>query len=88
MQDNLGGYNLGGINATGQVPQTQFSLIDKDTPPDAYEKASPVDGRTMQLVFSDEFEVEGRTFYPVSTDRWLPHGFSLGSTVVPLSCNP
>jgi beta-glucanase (GH16 family) len=65
MQDTYGGYNLGGINATGQLFQTSFSLIDKDTPQAAYTKASPVDGKTMNLVFSDEFEVEGRSFYPV-----------------------
>jgi hypothetical protein len=63
---NNGGYNLGGINATGQVMEGIFSLIDKDTPQDAYTKASPVDGKNMQLVFSDEFETEGRSFYPVS----------------------
>lgn len=65
MQDNNGGYNLGGINATGQIMEASFSLIDKDTPLDVHTKASPVDGKSMQLVFSDEFEVEGRSFYPV-----------------------
>jgi hypothetical protein len=68
---NNGGYNLGGINSTGQINEGVFSLIDKDTPAEFHTKASPVDGRTMQLVFSDEFEVEGRTFYPVSV---LPRG--------------
>jgi beta-glucan synthesis-associated protein KRE6 len=67
VEDTFGGYNLGGINATGQLMQTSFSLIDKDTPASAYTKASPVDGQTMNLVFSDEFEVEGRSFYPVSS---------------------
>lgn len=43
-----------------------FSLIDNATPQDARTKVSPVDGRTMQLVFSDEFEQDGRTFWPVS----------------------
>ena len=56
---------MGGINATGQIMETAFRLIDKDTPLDAYSKASPVDGKNMQLVFSDEFELEGRSFYPV-----------------------
>ena len=69
MQDNNGGYNLGGINATGQIMETAFRLIDKDTPLDAYSKASPVDGKNMQLVFSDEFELEGRSFYPVRYRR-------------------
>ncbi|KIM32090.1 glycoside hydrolase family 16 protein [Serendipita vermifera MAFF 305830] len=70
VQTNNGGYNLGGINATGQITQTSFSLIDKDTPQELYTKASPVDGRTMQLVFSDEFEVEGRSFYPGDDPFW------------------
>jgi beta-glucan synthesis-associated protein KRE6 len=61
-----GGYNLGGINATGQIMESSFSLVDKDTPQDVRTKPSPVDGRTMQLVFSDEFEKDDRTFYPVS----------------------
>ncbi|KAG8751924.1 beta-glucan synthesis-associated protein [Serendipita sp. 396] len=65
-----GGYNLGGINATGQVMEGVFALIDKDTPESLYTKVSPVDGRTMQLVFSDEFEVEGRTFYPGDDPFW------------------
>lgn len=47
--------------------ETAFSLIDKATPEDARTKASPVDGRTMMLVFSDEFETEGRSFYPVGS---------------------
>ncbi|KIM32094.1 glycoside hydrolase family 16 protein [Serendipita vermifera MAFF 305830] len=70
IQDNNGGYNMGGINATGQVMQTSFTLIDKDTPQDAYMKSSLVDGRAMQLVFSDEFEVEGRSFYPGDDPYW------------------
>ena len=61
-----GGYNVGGINATGQVMEGAFALIDKDTPLSVRTKPSPVDGREMQLVFSDEFEKDDRTFYPVS----------------------
>lgn len=67
---NNGGYNLGGINATGQVMEGIFSLIDKDTPQSVYSKTSPVDGKTMQLVFSDEFETEGRSFYPGDDPFW------------------
>lgn len=64
-QSNNGAFNMGGINATGQISETVFSLIDKDTPESFHTKVSPVDGRNMVLVFSDEFETEGRTFYPV-----------------------
>lgn len=43
-----------------------WGLIDKDTPEDAYRKLSyhDEDGEDLVLVFSDEFETSGRTFYP------------------------
>jgi beta-glucan synthesis-associated protein KRE6 len=63
---NSGGYNLGGINSTGQISESVFALVDNDTPQDVRTKVSPVDGKMMRLVFSDEFNVDGRTFYPVS----------------------
>ena len=65
-----GGFNLGGINATGQIMEGRFSLIDKDTPRDVYTKTSPYDGRQLQLVFSDEFNVDGRTFWPGDDPFW------------------
>ena len=67
---NLGGFNLGGINATGQVMQTMFSLIDKDTPQDAMTYTSAEDGTQWELVFSDEFNVDGRTFWPGDDPYW------------------
>lgn len=67
---NLGAFNLGGINATGQVMQTMFALIDPDTPADAHTHKSVEDGKDWQLVFSDEFNVEGRTFYPGDDPFW------------------
>lgn len=73
-QSLLGGFNLGGINATGQVPSMpygKFGLIDRDTPKSAYYKSSYVNpGDEWQLVFSDEFEVEGRSFYPGDDPYW------------------
>jgi hypothetical protein len=68
----LGGYNLGGINATGQVPEIpgNYGLIDKDTPPEAYTHTSFEDGTEWDLVFSDEFNVDGRTFYPGDDPYW------------------
>ena len=65
-----GGFNLGGINATGQVMEGRFSLIDKDTPQEVQTKTSPYDGRQLQLVFSDEFNVDGRTFWPGDDPFW------------------
>ena len=60
----LGSVNLGGVNASGQIPDLDslMSLIDPDTPLDVRSKTS-LDGRPMKLVFSDEFNVEGRSFY-------------------------
>ncbi|KAL5521746.1 hypothetical protein ACEPAF_2494 [Sanghuangporus sanghuang] len=67
----LGGFNIGGINATGQVADIgNFGLIDKDTPIEAYTKASYIDGSTLELVFSDEFNVDGRSFYPGDDPYW------------------
>ena len=62
---NTSGYNLGGVNATGQFPEIPGlpSLVDPDTPPDVYTKTG-FDGNEWTLVFSDEFNVDGRTFYP------------------------
>lgn len=69
----LGGFNYGGINATGQVSNFagNWGLIDLDTPKDAYTIPSFNDaGTNMQLVFSDEFNTEGRTFYPGDDPYW------------------
>ncbi|KAG8950626.1 hypothetical protein FRC04_007250 [Tulasnella sp. 424] len=68
----LGGYNLGGINETGQVPDMtgNWALIDKDTPQEVYTKTAYTDSTEMQLVFSDEFNVDGRTFYPGDDPFW------------------
>jgi beta-glucanase (GH16 family) len=60
-----GAYNLGGINGTGQVPLiSNFpSLIDTDTP-DSAKTRTGFDGNSdWELVFSDEFNKDGRTFF-------------------------
>ena len=48
-------------------------LIDKDTPNDAKTRTG-FDGQQYDLVFSDEFNVEGRSFYPGCVAS-LPQGF-------------
>jgi hypothetical protein len=65
------GFNLGGINATGQVPKMPdfASLIDKDTPTNVMSRTG-FDGMQYELVFSDEFNVDGRTFYPGDDPFW------------------
>jgi hypothetical protein len=44
--------------------------IDPDTDRNYYQTISAVDNRTYQLVFSDEFNVEGRRFDDGSDPRW------------------
>ncbi|KAJ1311139.1 hypothetical protein OPQ81_009640 [Rhizoctonia solani] len=70
--ETLGAYNLGGVNATGQVPEIAggFGLIDKDTPKSAYTHTSWEDGSEWDLVFSDEFNTDGRSFYPGDDPYW------------------
>lgn len=65
------GFNLGGINASGQVPSMgNFGLIDLDTPKEAYTRTGYTDGSKYVLVFSDEFNTDGRTFYPGDDPYW------------------
>ncbi|KZS95716.1 glycoside hydrolase family 16 protein [Sistotremastrum niveocremeum HHB9708] len=69
----LGAFNLGGINATGQVPMMtgSYALIDPDTPSDALSIPSFNDPSTKwTLVFSDEFNVDNRSFYPGDDPYW------------------
>ncbi|KAF4612061.1 hypothetical protein D9613_003618 [Agrocybe pediades] len=68
-----GGFNVGGINATGQIPLMtgNYALIDRATPQSAYTKPSYVNpNEEMVLVFSDEFEQDGRSFYPGDDPFW------------------
>ncbi|THU76916.1 glycoside hydrolase family 16 protein [Dendrothele bispora CBS 962.96] len=60
----LGGFSTGGLNASGQVPEMpgNWGLIDLDTPKDVYTKPGWKDSsKKMQLVFSDEFNKDGRS---------------------------
>jgi hypothetical protein len=58
------GYNLGGINSTGQYPSIAGlpGLVDPLTPIEVRQRTG-FDGKEWTLVFSDEFEKEGRTFF-------------------------
>ncbi|KAG1730800.1 glycoside hydrolase family 16 protein [Suillus occidentalis] len=47
-----------------------YGLIDVDTPTSAHTYTSFADSSQWQLVFSDEFEVEGRTFWPGDDPYW------------------
>ena len=47
-----------------------WGLVDLETPKEAYTKVDYVNGKTWELVFSDEFNVDGRTFYPGDDPYW------------------
>lgn len=54
----------------GQYPEISTPrLIDLDTPQSAYTKTG-YDGETWNLVYSDEFNKDGRTFYPGDDPFW------------------
>nr|XP_019011212.1 glucosidase [Kwoniella pini CBS 10737]OCF49993.1 glucosidase [Kwoniella pini CBS 10737] len=68
---NTSGYNLGGINSTGQYPSIPGlpKLIDQDTPENVKSRIG-FDGEPWSLVFSDEFNKDGRTFFPGDDPFW------------------
>lgn len=55
------------------------SLIDPDTPTSAHKRTSR-DGEEWNLVFSDEFAVEGRTFYEGDDQFWYAPNFHYDAT--------
>ncbi|EPQ31189.1 uncharacterized protein PFL1_01377 [Pseudozyma flocculosa PF-1] len=74
-----GGFNIGGTNGSGQVPDLQIrQLVDKDTKEEV--KRIRLQNVDYQLVFSDEFEQEGRTFWPGDDPFWEAMDFYYGAT--------
>ncbi|KAI0071689.1 beta-glucan synthesis-associated [Panus rudis PR-1116 ss-1] len=77
------------INATGQAPVLSTivtllsfqlpQMIDPDTP-DAAKTRKGFDGFDYELVFSDEFNVDGRTFYPGDDPFWEAQDIWYGAT--------
>ncbi|KAF8194222.1 beta-glucan synthesis-associated protein [Pholiota molesta] len=65
------GFNVGGINGSGQIPLLPNvpSLIDSDTPSNVFTRTGS-DGNLYDLVFSDEFNTDGRSFYPGDDPYW------------------
>ena len=61
-------YKLDQLNAKAQ-PIPRLNLIDEDTDPKYHKWKNPA-GETWDLVFSDEFEKEGRTFWPGEDPFW------------------
>jgi hypothetical protein len=51
--------------------QGNWGLIDLDTPKEAHTIPSWMDSsQKLQLVFSDEFNTDGRSFYPGDDPYW------------------
>lgn len=73
----LGSYNIGGVNGSGQVPDVigHFGLIDPETPQEAYTHISFETGETWDLVFSDEFNTDGRSFYDGDDPYWTAEDY-------------
>ena len=69
--ERFGAAGIGGTNGSGQVPDLPNfrGLIDKDTPQAALTRTMD-DGTELQLVFSDEFNQDGRLFYPGMDPYW------------------
>ena len=55
------------------------SLIDADTPDDAKTRTG-FDGEQYELVFSDEFNLDGRSFYPGDDPYWEAVDLWYGAT--------
>ncbi|ETS60660.1 hypothetical protein PaG_04556 [Moesziomyces aphidis] len=69
--DTKGAFGIGGTNGSGQVPALDIvSLVDADTPQSALKWSSSYDQASYHLVFSDEFEKDGRTFWPGDDPFW------------------
>jgi hypothetical protein len=69
MNKSKNSTNASGANSAlnnANLPNiSSWSLIDLATPKDAYTIPSYHDPtKSMKLVFSDEFETDGRSFYP------------------------
>ena len=51
------------VGKVSLLKNIRTGLIDPDTPQSAHSKTAP-DGSKLKLVYSDEFNTDGRTFYP------------------------
>ncbi|KAL9936383.1 hypothetical protein V8E36_004451 [Tilletia maclaganii] len=87
---NITGFNLGGTNGTGQVPDLNIrQLIDRETPQSAMTwQGATLDAHNLRptnfnyhLVFSDEFNEEGRTFWPGDDPFWEAVDIWYGATM-------
>ncbi|KIY48568.1 beta-glucan synthesis-associated protein KRE6 [Fistulina hepatica ATCC 64428] len=61
-----------GLNASGEYPSftDKWRLIDPDTPDDVKTRTGFKNDSEFTLVFSDEFNTDGRTFWPGDDPYW------------------
>jgi beta-glucanase (GH16 family) len=62
------------------LKNVRAGLIDPTTPTSAKTRTSTFDGSTLNLVFSDEFNGENRTFYPGDDPFWTAPNIWYGAT--------
>ncbi|GMG18783.1 unnamed protein product [[Candida] boidinii] len=62
-----------------QLSAIRTNLVDSDTPQSAYTRTAK-DGSDWKLVFSDEFNAEGRTFYEGDDQFWYGANFHYDAT--------
>jgi beta-glucanase (GH16 family) len=62
------------------LQNVRTGLIDPDTPSSAKTRKSTFDGSTLNLVFSDEFNHDNRTFYPGDDPFWTAPNMWYGAT--------
>ncbi|KDN39383.1 glycoside hydrolase family 16 protein [Tilletiaria anomala UBC 951] len=74
------GIGLGGTNSSGQIPQLPTRLLVDTSTPDTARVWTNIDQQTYTLVFSDEFEQEGRTFWPGDDPYWEAVDIWYGAT--------
>lgn len=63
-------YQLFLIVLSCLLVQATSSWVDPDSSPSVYEVTSPSERKQFQLVFSDEFNIPGRSFADGSDPRW------------------
>jgi hypothetical protein len=67
-------------NTYSLLTSVRTGLIDPDTPEHAKTRKSAFDGSTLNLVFSDEFNQDGRTFYEGDDPYWTAPDIWYGAT--------
>ncbi|KDQ15829.1 glycoside hydrolase family 16 protein [Botryobasidium botryosum FD-172 SS1] len=78
-RDKVGLGNL--VNSTGQIPDVQALLIDPDTPSESHSRTG-FDGKQYDLVFSDEFNKDGRSFRTGDDPFWEAVNASYSSSLL------